>query len=111
MIMLLKELILKYITAFNNKDLHTLKSLFDKDVHLKDWEIDSRGIENVIKANKEIFNSAPKLKVKIDKWFFFENTAICILKVKIDAKNIIDVVDIIKVNENFKIYSVRAYKG
>jgi hypothetical protein len=107
----LKEIILNYITAFNNQDLTHLRLLFDEKIHLHDWKINEKGIENVIKANKIIFNKAPNLNVVVDKKFFFEKIAICILKIKIDKQNTIDVVDVIKVNEEGKIISVRAYKG
>lgn len=106
-----KELILKYITAFNNQDLNNLRLLFDKNINLQDWELNEKGIENVIQANKNIFNSSPNLKVKINNDYYFKNTAICVLKIKIDSKNTIDVVDIIKINKDFKIIDIKAYKG
>ena len=109
--MKLKELILKYITAFNNQDLSGLRLLFNENIHLKDWEVNENGIENVIKANQKIFDSAPNLNVKIHNQYFFEKTAICVLKIKINDQTFIDVVDIIKVDDNYKIISITAYKG
>lgn len=109
--MKLKELISKYISAFNNQNLNNLRVLFDKNIRLQDWEIDEKGINNVIKANQRIFNSAPKLKVRINRQFFFGKIAICILKIKVNDKTSIDVVDIIKVNNINKIISIKAYKG
>ncbi len=109
--MKLKELISKYISAFNNQDLNNLRSLFDENIHLQDWEIDEKGINNVIKANQKIFNSAPNLKVRIDRQYFFGKTAICVLKIKVDDQTSIDVIDIIEVNNIDKIISIKAYKG
>ena len=109
--MKLKELISKYISAFNNQDLNNLRALFDAKIRLQDWEIDEKGINNVIKANQKIFNSAPDLKVRIKRLYFFEKTAICILKIKVNDQTSIDVVDIIEVNNINKIISIKAYKG
>ena len=86
--MKLKELISKYISAFNNQNLNNLRVLFDKNIHLQDWEIDEKGINNVIKANQRIFNSAPKLKEEsIDN--FFGKIAICILRSKLTIKHLL----------------------
>lgn len=109
--MKLKELILKYITAFNNQDLSSLRLLFNENIHLKDWEVNENGIDNVIKANQKIFKSAPNLNVKIHNQYLFEKTAICVLKINVDNQTFIDVVDIIEVDDNYKIISIRAYKG
>ena len=109
--MKLKELISKYISAFNNQDLDNLRSLFDENIRLKDWEIDEKGINNVIKANQKIFDSAPNLKVSINRQYFFGKTAFCVLKIKVNDQTSIDVVDIIEVNSIDKIISIKAYKG
>ena len=107
----IKEIILKYITIFNNQDIDGLKLLFDKKIHLQDWEINVKGIGKVIRANKKIFKSTPTLKVKIEKIYCIKKTAICILNIRVNKKKFIKVVDIIDVNDKNKIISIRAYKG
>jgi len=107
----LKEIILKYITIFNNQDIDGLKLLFDKKIHLQDWEINVKGIRKVIQANKNIFKSTPTLKVKIKKIYCIKKTAICVLNIQVDVKKFIKVIDIININDKNKITSIRAYKG
>ena len=107
----LKILAKNYQDAFNNQDINKLKNLFDKDILLKDWERSVKGIENVIKENQKIFDSVESLKSVTVKEFYHENTAICVLKIHINEKEVIDVVDIIEFNDENKIITITAYKG
>lgn len=107
----LNILIKKYQEAFNNQDIDQLRSLFDKDILLKDWERSVKGLDNVVNENKKIFNSVKSLKSLSVKEFFVQNTAICVLKIHINNEEVIDVVDIIEFNQEGKITSITAYKG
>ena len=107
----LKTLTNKYQEAFNNKDINKLKSLFDKDIILKDWERSVKGLNNVLTENQKIFDSVKSLIAETVNEFHFENTAICVLKIHINNEDVIDVVDIIEFNEKGKIISITAYKG
>ena len=42
-----------YFEIFSKKDLSGLKKMFSNDIHLKDWEIEEKGIDNVLKANTQ----------------------------------------------------------
>ena len=53
----LKKLSIEYFELFSNKDIEKLKEMFDSSINLRDWEINARGIEEVITANLNIFNS------------------------------------------------------
>jgi hypothetical protein len=107
----LKELSVNYFNLFSNKEIESLKLMFDRNIKLRDWEIDVVGIDDVIKANLKIFNSVDSIKVKPllivegDKCVFAE------LDIVINGKDSIKVVDIIEFNEKSKITSIRAYKG
>ena len=106
-----KKLILKYFRYFNNKDITRLSNTLSKRVHLKDWEIDVIGQRNVINANKKIFKQFPKIKVTIIKIYYFENTIFAIIKVKLNMKKTIQVIDQFKINKNYLIKEIRAYLG
>ena len=37
--------------------------MLSNDVQLKDWEIEEKGVENVLKVNKNIFESVKSIEV------------------------------------------------
>ena len=61
----MEEIANQYFTACNNQDLSELRNLFDKNIVLKDWDIHEFGIENVLKANSNIFKNFPFIKIEI----------------------------------------------
>ena len=85
--------------------------MFARNIVLKDWERNIKGKKNVLKENRNIFNSIDNIKCKILKKFFFKNTAICILVIRINNKEIINVVDMIEFNIKNQITKISAYKG
>ena len=101
----------KYQEAFNNQDLNKLKSLFHKDVTLKDWERSVSGLNDVIAENEKIFKSVKSLEAISIKEYYSDNTAICVLKIHVNNEETIDVVDIIEFDQEGKILSITAYKG
>lgn len=107
----LKKICLNYFNLFSNKNLVEIKKLLSVKVTLKDWDIDKNGINNVLKANEKIFQSVDSINVVPLNIYQNDRTLICELKIIINNKDTIAVVDIIKFNENSKIESIRAYKG
>ena len=100
-----------YQTAFNNQDLLKLEELFADNITLKDWEINVNGKQKVLEANKKIFNSLKSINSKTVNNYFFDNIAICVLKITINQNEIIDVVDIVEFDDEGKILNITAYKG
>ena len=90
----LKKLSIEYFDLFSNKDIEKLKEMFDSSINLRDWEINARGIEEVIKANLNIFNSVDTIKVnpilivEEDQYIFAE------LDILVNDKESLKVVDI-----------------
>jgi hypothetical protein len=101
----------KYFFYFEQKDINSLRNLFSKEIKLFDPIVKSVvGIENVLLANIEIFNSSEKISIKNKKIFvdYFSDTLIAELEIQFDL-NIINVVDIIAFDANKKIISITAY--
>lgn len=106
-----KDKVLHYFKYFSNKDLDSLSELFAEDVRLEDWEIAEATKEKVLEANKKIFDSVDTIIVK-PLYFYYDNEdsfAVEILIV-VDDKEFLEVVDIIRFNEEGLIDSVKAYK-
>jgi len=108
---MLKEIILKYIKAFENKDVQYLSQIFDTNIELIDWEISAKGIHDVLKANQNIFNALESIKVTIINIYEISNVVIIELNIEINSTDSIKVVDIIEFNSVGKICSIRAFKG
>lgn len=102
----------KYFNTFSNKDLLGLEELFSKDVRLRDWETEAVGLEEVLKANKTIFESVDSIKVDPLRIYNEKNIIIAELKIDVDkGKDVLLVVDVIEYDNTGKICSIRAYKG
>ena len=107
----IKEIALSYFNIFSQKNIEGLRTLFDDKITLRDWDINQTGIENVLKANMSIFEQVKTIKV-IPQTIITENNLLSAeLKIIIDNKDELKVVDIIEFNTNGKIISIKAFKG
>ncbi len=109
--MKLKEIALKYFKDFSNKDPISLKKVFANDIFLRDWEIEAKGIDAVIKANVNIFKNVNSIFVEPQNLYQEGNIVIGELKITINNSEILYVVDLIEFNKEKKIKRIFAYKG
>ncbi len=110
---IMEELTLEYFKSFSNQDIEGLSKLFDKNVRLKDWNIDVIGIDNVLDANKGIYNSVKTINVKPKKMYSDGLTTINEIEIEVnidDKIEVINVLDIIEFAKWGKIISISAYK-
>ena len=107
----LRELTVNYFDFFSNQEIESLKLMFDRNIKLRDWEIDAEGIDDVIKANLNIFNSVESIKVKPLLIVEEDGRVFAELDIVINGTDSIKVVDIIEYNDNSKIINIRAFKG
>ena len=107
----LKSLCLEYFETFSRKDLGGLEIMFTGDVTLRDWEISATGIDEVLAANKKIFDSVEYIHVMPLHLYQDGNTVAAELSIVVSGAVHLSVVDIITFNDAGKIVSVRAYKG
>lgn len=109
--MTLHQIALLYFDAFQSRDIERLKSLFSDSVALRDWDIDVKGISDVLEANNSIFRSATSISVTPLKVLSQDNMVWAELHIVINDSIFLRVVDIIEFDENRKIRAVRAFKG
>ena len=102
---------IQYFEDFSSKKIDRLKVNFSNDISLKDWEIEAKGIQEVIAANEKIFNEVETIKVNPVQIINQGRLISAQLEITINASEVIHVVDIIEFNEDNKISSIRAYKG
>lgn len=98
----------EYFEAFASKDLNKLSELYSDGVNLVDWVDSWVGKNNVLKANKQLFENEFKLYV-LDSIQHDSRTFNTIV-IEIGGETL-PVVDVIKFNKDFEIEYIRAYKG
>ncbi|MBU2904905.1 nuclear transport factor 2 family protein [Arenibacter algicola] len=104
----LKNLTKKYIQAFDNKDINSIKALLTEDFILEDPVVKKvRGRDNALKKILEIFNGAEVLSFKAISVFQQDNTTLIEFNLILDDVTLkgVDILDW----ENNKIKELRAY--
>tara|TARA_Y100000356_G_C11123278_1_gene215908 strand:+ start:219 stop:599 length:381 start_codon:yes stop_codon:yes gene_type:complete len=106
-----------YFKAWNEADLELLEEMFADDCLLRDWEISAEGKQDVLAANKGIFESVKSIRADVlalheSTWGCEGGCGIVIaeLEIIVNEEEKLLVVDIIEINNN-KIKSIKAYKG
>lgn len=102
----------KYFTTFSNQDIDELGKMFSDDVTLVDWDINVSGKEEVINANRKIFESVNSILVV--PYFYYagddNSYAIEIDVIVNGGEETLKVVDVISFDERGLIQSIEAYK-
>ena len=106
----LVELAKKYFNYFSNKDIQNLQNLFSENVILKDWEIEAKGINEVVDANKKIFQSVKSISVIPKNIYKDKFVLICVIEIFINKNEKLNVIDILKFNKDKKIEEISAFK-
>lgn len=109
----MEEKLKQYFETFSNKDLDGLAEMFSEDVILTDWEIYEVGKENVLNANKRIFDSVDNISVHPYCFYGGNNSYAVELTIEVTNENSLEelqVVDIITFDENGLIDCIKAYK-
>ena len=104
------ELAKQYFDFFSKKDIQNLKNIFSENIILKDWEIEATGINDVVEANKKIFNSVESIIVNPKNIYQDNFVLICEIDIIINKTEKLKVIDILKFNENLKIEEISAFK-
>ena len=107
----LKAIATQYFETFSRKDLDGLGIMFTGDITLRDWEISAAGIDEVLAANKKIFDSVEYIHVLPLNLYQDDNTIAAELSIVVSGAITLRVVDIITFNDSGKISSIKAYKG
>ena len=106
----MENLIKDYFKFFSNKDISSLEKLFAKNIKLVDWEISVEGKDEVIKANKKIFDTLDSINIELKELYLQEMTAICLIEILINNKEKLKVIDMIKFNNDKEIFLISAFR-
>lgn len=100
----------EYFNAFSNKDIFKLGEIFDKNIYLKDWELEAFGLNDVMQVIKNLFEKN-EFRIEIQNMYSDKNTVIAEIHLFYELNKYIKVVDIIEFNQKSLIEGIRAYKG
>lgn len=104
------QIALMYFQSFCKKDTVSLEVLFSDSIILTDWEVQVVGKQNVLDFNQRFFNSIDTIRIDVDKVAVGLDTVIAELKIIINNKISVAVVDVIEFDQDNKIKQIRAYK-
>ncbi len=107
----IKEIALSYFKTFSEKNINGLREMFDNNVTLRDWDINEAGIENVLKANLNIFQNVNTIQIIPENIILENNFISAELKIIINDEEELKVVDLIEFNTDGMIVSIKAFKG
>ena len=103
--------LLTYFQKFSDKDLEALSEMFAEDVRLTDWDIAESGKEDVVAANKRIFDSVESIIVKpLCIYSDGDDSFAAEILILVNDEEFLEVVDVICFNEEGLIDSIKAYK-
>ena len=107
----LNELANQYFTNFENKDIEALKEAFSDDITLFDPVVKLvKGKKSVLEINQNIFNDCKEIKFIKKDIFIDESKMTAIGELEFYCgETKINVVDIIKFNDDLQIKSITAY--
>jgi len=106
-----KEICLLYLKKYEEKDLNSIEEMFSEDIVLRDWKIRVEGKENALKETRKNFKNADSIEIEVLSTYENKDTVAAELKITVDSTEELYVVDVITINSNGKIKSIRAYLG
>ena len=106
----IKDIALSYFKTFSEKNIDGLREMFDNNISLRDWDIDKKGIQSVLNANLNIFQSVKSINAIPQNIISENNFVFAELKIVVNDDEL-KVVDLIEFNKKGKIISIKAFKG
>lgn len=103
-------LAIEYFKAFSERNIPVLTEMFDRNAELIDWEVDIKGVNNILAFNKKFFDSIENLEIRVVNIANVDTTVLAQIEVIINRKTIVEVVDIITFNNKKKITQIKAFK-
>lgn len=104
-----------YFKHFGEGNLKELSKMYHDDIHLIDWNGQWKGKEEVLKMNKDLFdsNEVEVIVHEIEQPIFRESRVYCTISITItsDTEIVLKVMDIIDFDNKGKITRIEAFNG
>lgn len=106
-----KSVVIAYLQYYESKNLKGIEDLFSEGIVLRDWKIRVEGKRQALVETKKNFDAVDALKIEVLDLYENENTVAAELKIIINNKEELYVVDVITINADAKISSIKAFIG
>ena len=107
----IKDITLSYFKTFSEKNIDGLREMFADNITLRDWDIDTKGIESVLEANLNIFQNVKTINAIPQNIISENNFVFAELIILVNDDEELKIVDLIEFNKKGKIISIKAFKG
>lgn len=105
------ERLLAYLAAYARKDLAAIGAMFSEDVHLRDWNLSVHGRNAALDETAKNFAAAQTIDIETIAVYEAEGAVAAELKIVVDKRVELSVVDVVAFTPEGKIAAVRAYLG
>jgi ketosteroid isomerase-like protein len=102
---------LAYLAAYAQKDLVAIRAMFSEDVHLRDWNLSVHGRDAALDETAKNFAAAETIEIEALAVYEKEGAVAGELKIVVDKRIELSVVDVISFTTEGRIAAVRAYLG
>ena len=106
-----KKLCLLYLKKYEEKDIKAIEKMFSEDIVLGDWKIRVEGKEKALIETLKNFESVETIKIDVLSIYENESTVAAELKIIINNKEELYVIDVITINPEVEISSIKAFIG
>lgn len=106
-----KKICLRYLKKYEEKDIKGIEEMFSVDIVLRDWKTRGEGKEKALIETLKNFQSVVSIKIDVLSIYENESTVAAELKIVIDNKEELYVIDVITINPEGKISSIKAFIG
>lgn len=106
-----KEQFLVYLRHYANKNLEQVAAMFAEHVTLRDWNISVSGKAAAVSETAKNFDAADTIEIEPLFTYESDDTVAGELRILVDGKIELHVVDVITFDSNGRIRSIRAYLG
>ena len=106
-----KKICLLYLKKYEEKDIKGIEEMFSDDIVLRDWKIRVEGKEKALIETLKNFESVETIKIDVLSIYENESTVAAELKIVINNKDELYVIDVITINSEGKISSIKAFIG
>lgn len=105
------DLLVHYLKAYEAKDLRVIETLLADAVRLQDWNLIAVGKAAVLTETQKNFDDARQLQIEILRVYGAGRHAAAELRIVVNETIELNVVDVISLDEQGKVDTIRAYKG
>jgi steroid delta-isomerase len=106
-----KDRFIKFLKAYEAKEISVIEEMLDPHVRLKDWNISVKGKEAALRETAKNFADARSLKIDVLSVFENDHTVAGEIHITVDETIHLYVVDILSFNDTGLVISSRSYIG